>query len=71
MAVCNFIRNLLVAQQEERLFWQIDGPVLYNSIYFCQVLRLPPGGSTQQQMEESASFVATVTLRPQEGFLIL
>ena len=48
----------------------MNQPVLHNSIDFCQVFRLPPGGSTQQQVEESASFVTTVTFTPEEGFLI-
>lgn len=63
--VCLFVYVYLpVTEQEEGLLRQIDGPVLYHSIYFCQVFRVPPGGSTQQQMEEGASFVTIVTLSP-------
>lgn len=62
--------NLLVTEKKERLLRQIDGPVLHNSVYFCQVLRLPPGGSTQQQMQKSAAFVTVITFSPEESFLI-
>lgn len=62
--------NLLVTEKKERLLRQIDGPVLHNCVYFCQVLRLPPGGSTQQQMQKSAAFVTAMTFSPEESFLI-
>lgn len=63
-------RNLLVTEKKERLLRQIDGPVLHNSVYFRQVLRLPPGGSTQQQMQKSDAFVTAMTFSPEETFLI-
>lgn len=62
--------NLLVTEKKERLLRQIDGPVLHNGVYFCQVLGLPPGGSTQQQMQKSAAFVTAMTFSPEESFLI-
>lgn len=45
--------------------------MLDNSVDFCQVFRLPPGGSTQQQVKESTAFVTAVTLTPEESLLIL
>lgn len=62
--------NLLVTEQKERLLRQTDGPALHNGVYFCQVLRLPPGGSTQEQVQEITAFVTTVTLSPEESLLI-
>lgn len=62
--------NLLATEKKERLLRQIEGPVLHNSVYFRQVLRLPPGGSTQQQMQKSAAFVTPMAFSPEESFLI-
>lgn len=66
-----FLHNLLATEKEERLLGQIDGPVLHNGVYRRQVFRLPPGGSTQQQMQKSTSFVTTMALGPKERFFIL
>lgn len=64
-------QHLLVTEKKERLLRQIDGPVLHNGVYLRQVFRLPLGGSTQQQMQESTSFVAAIALGPKERFFIL
>lgn len=63
--------NILLTQQEQRLLWEINGPVLQNSIDLCQVLRLPLLDSTQQQVKKSTSFVTAVTLLPEESLFIL
>lgn len=62
--------NLPVTEQEQGLLWQIDGPVLYESVDFRQVFRTPLGHSTKQQVEKSTSLVTAVALTPEESLLI-
>lgn len=63
--------HLPVGEEKERLLRHLDGPLLHNGVDLRQVFGLPPGGSTQQQVQERTSFVTTVALGPKEGFLIL
>lgn len=66
-----FLTLLPVSEQEERLLWKVNGPMLHYRIYFRQVLGLPAVGATEQQVEKSASLVAAEAFAPEEGLLIL
>lgn len=66
-----FLTVLPVSEQEERLLWQVNGPMLHDCIYFRQVLGLPPGGATEQEVEESASLVAAEAFAPEKSLLIV
>lgn len=66
-----FLTVLPVTEQEERLLWQVNGPMLHYCIYFRQVLGLPAVGSTEQQVEKSASLVAAEAFAPEKSLLIV
>ena len=60
-----------VGQQEQSLLGGGDGPMVHHAVDLGQVLGLPAGGSTQQQVEGGDPRHGAVPFGPQEGPLVL
>lgn len=45
--------------------------MLHHRVDLCQVLWLPPGDATEQQVQEGAAFVAAESFAPQESLLVV